>query len=144
MQLPLYYLLTQNSSFKSSELSGLYIKRILSKDYKKDDYDYLLLNGITLDDPAIIEGNESFIRRKGRKKEVAITGKDEFLSYIDIAKKKLNECVTLIEKGEFTINPKILKNKNISCEYCAFKDICYHDYEDNIYLTPEEEEDDEE
>lgn len=144
LQLPLYYLLTQNSSFKSSELSGLYIKRILSRDYKKDDYDYLLLNGITLDDPAIIEGDESFIRRKGRKKEVAITEKEEFLSYIDIAKNKLNECVTLIEKGEFTINPKILKNKNISCEYCAFKDICYHDYGDNIYLTPEEEEDDEE
>lgn len=144
LQLPLYYLLTQNSSFKSSELTGLYIKRILSRDYKKEDYDYLLLNGITLDDPAMIEGNETFIKRKGRKKEVVITDKEEFFSYIDIAKKKLNECVTSIEKGEFTINPKILKNKNISCEYCAFKDICYHDYEDNIYLTPEEEEDDEE
>ena len=39
-----------------------------------------------------------------------------------------------ILQGDFTINPKIYDGKNISCEFCNFKDICYKSQKDIIYL----------
>ena len=34
----------------------------------------------------------------------------------------------------------LLNGKNVSCEFCAFKDICYVDEKNKVYLVSEEEE----
>ena len=47
----------------------------------------------------------------------------------------LNNC-------EFDINPKKIKNKNIGCEYCSFKDICYVNNSNIVELESEDENDD--
>ena len=41
--------------------------------------------------------------------------------------------------GDFTINPKIYDGKNLSCEFCEFKDICYHTQKDMVYLDKVED-----
>ena len=35
---------------------------------------------------------------------------------------------------QFTINPKIIDDKKVGCEYCSFKDLCYLKQEDFVYL----------
>ena len=40
----------------------------------------------------------------------------------------------IILDGDFAINPKIYDSKNLSCEFCRFKDICYHTQKDMVYL----------
>ena len=55
-----------------------------------------------------------------------------------IVHEKIMEAVNNILEGNFSINPKILNSKNVSCEYCHFKDICYHDERNNEYLKDEE------
>ena len=46
----------------------------------------------------------------------------------------INECINKIIQGNFSINPKIIANKNYSCPYCKFKDICYKQKDDEIKL----------
>ena len=31
-------------------------------------------------------------------------------------------------------DPKILNNRNVSCEYCKYQDICYHSEKNYVYL----------
>ena len=42
--------------------------------------------------------------------------------------------------NDFKIDPKITGGKNVSCQYCPFKDICYYDHRHLIVLDNDEEE----
>ena len=44
---------------------------------------------------------------------------------VKITNNKIDECIKGIENADFTINPKKINGKNIGCNYCNFKDICY-------------------
>ena len=48
--------------------------------------------------------------------------------------KKIIDAMNNILEGNFMINPKIINGKNVSCEYCKYQDICYHNENNNIYL----------
>ena len=52
---------------------------------------------------------------------------------------KINEAIEGICNANFKINPKIIKGKNVSCSYCKYKDICYHEYKDNVIISGGEE-----
>ena len=54
----------------------------------------------------------------------------------------INNTIKSIENGEFNINPKVYKKKNISCEYCNFKDICFVQKDDEVVLEDKDEVDD--
>ena len=45
-----------------------------------------------------------------------------------------------IENNKSNINPKIINNKDYSCTYCKFKDICFKRKENEIKLGGEEDE----
>ena len=64
---------------------------------------------------------------------------DDLVSKIDIL---INNTIKSIENGEFNINPKVYKKKNISCEYCNFKDICFVQKDDEVVLEDKDEVDD--
>ena len=51
---------------------------------------------------------------------------------------KKGELVATIDNNNFTIAPKIINNKNISCEYCPFKEICFVTANDYVYLEKKE------
>ena len=44
----------------------------------------------------------------------------------------INNMISDINNVNFTINPKIIKNKETTCKFCSYKDICYRNYNDYI------------
>ena len=58
-----------------------------------------------------------------------------------LVKEKIDDFANAILAGEFAIAPKIVQQKNLSCQYCPFKEICFHDARDNQYLDSIKEED---
>ena len=56
---------------------------------------------------------------------------------IKIVESKIDEAILNIEEAHFNINPKRIgysKDNNIGCKYCKYKDICYVQEKDYIYL----------
>ena len=51
----------------------------------------------------------------------------------------LEKSLKIIDNNDFKIAPKIINNKNISCEFCSFKDICYKAQKDTVYLDKVED-----
>ena len=49
----------------------------------------------------------------------------------DLVDKKINEARDSIINADFEINPKRISDKNMSCNFCKFKDICFMN-ENNI------------
>ena len=48
----------------------------------------------------------------------------------------IHQTIDEITKGQFKIEPKVLDNKkNISCEFCPFKDICFYKDKDKVYIN---------
>ena len=52
----------------------------------------------------------------------------------------IDDAIRKIIEGEFFINPKVVNGKNVSCEFCKFKDICFKTKEDEVILGGEEDE----
>lgn len=135
LQLPIYYLLTKNgsSNFINKDISGLYINTILSKNYFKNDFKYLLLNGLTFNDNFnLIQGEQELIKKQNRN--YISYDNEEFKNNIETTSKIINEACNQIQDGSFKINPKVIQNKVDSCKYCKYKDICYMTYKDIVYL----------
>ena len=65
---------------------------------------------------------------------------EEIKEKIKLVEEKIIEAGEQIQKGNFNIDPKKYSNKNISCDYCPYLDICYRSF---VYeLKPKEAEDD--
>ena len=56
-----------------------------------------------------------------------ILGKEKSIS-------RIKEAINNIQNNIFTINPKVDGDKNIGCDFCKFKDICFMKDKDLIYL----------
>ena len=52
----------------------------------------------------------------------------------ELVDKKIDNARDMILDADFEIDPKVMKFKNISCEYCKFKDICYMNQNNIKYL----------
>jgi len=140
MQLPTYVLLCQESqqNFISKTLTGLYINTIISKDYYQDKNDYLLLKGITITDADFDKIGKEYIKPT-RKKYISF-GEKNYEMLLNMTKEKIRDAARIIKNGQFDINPKKKKNTNLSCTFCEFNDVCYHDYRDDVYIDVDEEE----
>lgn len=155
MQLPIYLYLVSNSDvLKNIKFTGFYLQHILNIDLNKKanktkeevDYDNLKLQGFstsdlsrlsifdsTYEDSEMIRGMK--LTREGEIIKSANTLTDEEINEIlKLTNSKIIEAANNILESNFSINPKILNNKNVSCEYCTYKDICYHTEKDNVYL----------
>ena len=155
MQLPIYLYLVSNSDvLKNIKFTGFYLQHILNIDLNKKtnktkeevDYDNLKLQGFstsdlsrlsifdsTYEDSEMIRGMK--LTREGEIIKSANTLTDEEINEIlKLTNSKIIEAVNNILESNFSINPKILNNKNVSCEYCTYKDICYHTEKDNETL----------
>ena len=58
--------------------------------------------------------------------------------FIDKTKEEINKAFENIKNNKYDINPKVIDNKNIACEFCKFKDICFKTKEDEIKIFPHE------
>lgn len=161
IQLPIYlYLLKKTDEFKDSIIAGFYIERVLNnvfnidknkslEDLKKEN---LRLQGYTNSNETIISLldqnylDSKMVKGLKFKKDGSFYASSKVLSNEDMEKliitvdEIINDAIRKIIEGEFFINPKVVNGKNVSCEFCKFKDICFKTKEDEVILGGEEDE----
>lgn len=162
MQLPIYLYLVKNSDlFHNMHFVGFYLQHILMvdvKDSKKSllekKYDSMKLVGYSIDDKNILAcfdstyENSEMIKGMKVNKDNAfshhakVLSEEEIDNLIKLTEEKIILAMNSILNGEFYINPKILDSSNVSCKYCQFNDICYHEEKNNVYLETKGGEDD--
>ena len=151
MQLPSYmYLLSKKDLFKGKKLSygGFYLQHLVNPNRKYNEdltlsdlkMDSMKFDGFTTDDldrlqitdPELSDGETSKLYRTLRKKNdgtlygTSNTMSDEEIEEkIELVEEKIKDAGKEIMKGNFVIDPKKINNRNVSCDYCPYLDICY-------------------
>ena len=158
LQLPIYLYLSKNMDLKNVVVAGFYLQKILNNEIKKDNKhtylelkeDNLKLVGYTNDDLDVLEKldknyeNSNFIKSlkttsKGFSSYSKMINNDEINNLINLVDSKINEARDEILDTKFMINPKKIDNKNIGCEYCEFRDVCFRKENDFIILESGDE-----
>lgn len=160
MQLPVYLYLVNNSDvLKNIKFAGFYLQHILDIELKNVDnktreevnYDKLKLHGYSTNDlnrlstfDSTYENSEMIrsmkITKEGEINKNASTLSDsEIEDILKLTHEKIMDAMSNILEGNFDINPKILNSRNVSCEYCKYKDICYRTDKDNKILKDDNE-----
>ena len=152
MQLPIYlYLIEESNIFEQPVFSGFFYQTLLKgkKDETEKVKDLKLLGYSASEEETLAILDEDFeksnwikglsVTKNGslstRSKVISATEKDKLKEFM---KAKLIQMGTEILKGNYKIAPKIVNHKNISCTYCIFQEICFHDYKDNCYIEKDE------
>ena len=153
MQLPIYLYLAK-SEYPDALFAGFYLQQILNGGFSYNDKESLLfqkqkalkLNGYSNSNKELLKSFDYTYEASSVIKSMRVKSDGEFYSYskvltnhqidelINIVDRKIDECITNIEKGDFVINPKSIENKNIGCKYCKFQDICFMSNKDIVEL----------
>ena len=147
MQLPVYIYLIKNSNLISNvRIGGFYLQKILNNETSIDKKKELLkLQGYSNSDLDVISKVDSSytnsdiikglkVSNNGFYAYSKIINDDEIDFMNNVVDKKIKEASEKILSCNFDINPKKIGDKNISCEYCKYKDICYMRNDDIIDL----------
>lgn len=153
MQLPVYLFLINNSKvFDNPIFTGIYYQNILfnypsfdKKPIEEIKKERIKLQGYSTDDLSILSRfdptyeNSEVIKSmkytdKGFSRFSKVLSDSDVYHIITYTKKEIIKDMNEILQGDFKINPKIYDGKDISCEYCNFKDICYKSQKDVVYL----------
>ena len=157
MQLPVYlYLIHYGRCFTNPIFTGIYYQNILfnyptwSKDLEKELKDRYLLKGYSTDDTSVLEKFDSTYKdseliksmsysdEKGFNRFTKIIDNDTMYNLIKFTKNEIDTKVDKILEGDFSINPKVY-DKESTCRYCTFKDICFMKEKDYKYLDKVED-----
>ena len=138
MQLPIYiYLAKRSDKLSNSVIVGFYLQRILSDDLK--------LLGYSTNNEEELNDFEPGYKNSSIIKSLKMTN-NGFSTYSKLFDNdKLNEIDLTIDKiinnskdniidSNYDINPKRLDNKNVSCKFCKYKDICFMKEEDIVNI----------
>lgn len=157
MQLPIYLYLASNiGEFSDVTFGGFYLQKVLPSkpviDVKKSCNDLkresLLLNGYSNSDKDVLSKVDNSYVESSMIKSMKLKKDGEFYSFakvlddneinnlIKLTDKKINEAIEGICNGMFDINPKSVNNKNIGCQYCKYKDICFVKKQDEKEIKP--------
>jgi hypothetical protein len=153
LQLPVYLYLSKKGDLKNSEVVGFYLQKILTpipkidtkKDYSLQKEDNLRLQGYSLYDEELLNEFDSTYENSRVVKSLSknsngfssyskLLTKDQMDKLEELVDKKIDDARDMILDADFEIDPKVIKFKNISCEYCKFKDICYMNQNNIKYL----------
>ncbi len=166
LQLPSYlYLIKHSKEYSDSKVIGYYLQHLINEDNKYSDKktkediknESMKLDGYTnadenlidLLDPSFKENGESDlikglkIKKSGGISENALKKllDDEAMEDLsNLVEEKIKEAGTNILNNHFKINPKLYGDKNISCTYCEYKDVCYRRNKDFVLYEKKEEE----
>ena len=154
LQLPSYmYLISRDDRFgKDVRYCGLYLQHLLNSDLKyREDKDLdqvrednMKLSGFTTSDVerasvfdmSLEEGVSRNISNLKLKKDGTFyagspTKSDEQIKVlISLTEEKTRNAGEKILNGEFPIDPKVINEKNESCQYCPYASVCYHRSDD--------------
>ncbi|MBQ3297940.1 MAG: PD-(D/E)XK nuclease family protein [Bacilli bacterium] len=144
MQLPVYlYLIHYGKVFANPIFTGIYYQNILfkyptwSNKLEKEEKTKYYLNGYSTDQLDILESfdrtykDSEYIKSmkystdKGFSSYSKVIDNDTLYKLIKYTKNEINTKLDDILNSNFIINPKSYAGKNVACEYCKFKDICY-------------------
>ena len=154
MQLPVYlYLIHYSKVFSNPIFTGIYYQNILfnyptwsGKDLTKIYEEKTMLQGYSTDNTDILgrfdstyEKSEyikgmSYNEDKGFGTYSKVINDDTLYNLVKYTKKHIDNTVDNILKADFSINPKVYDSKNVSCEFCTFRDLCYMKDSDLTYL----------
>lgn len=151
MQLPIYLFLAKNSpKFKNIKVAGFYLQKILHNEITVDKYSTykqakkknLLLQGISNENQSILSQFDNTYIDSKVIKSMKVKNDNTFYSFskvlsttqmeylITLTSQKIKEGATAICNAEFKIAPKKIGKLNKGCEYCQFKDLCFHTTDD--------------
>lgn len=154
MQLPIYiYLANKHPKFDRIEIAGFYLQKILNNEIiadKKNSYEMLkkknlLLQGYSNENQNILEYFDDDYADSSMIKGLKLSSKG-FYAYskvitnntidklLTLTEDKINSSAKNILDAQFMINPKRIGVNNLGCEFCAFKDICFHTEKDIVNL----------
>ena len=158
MQLPFYLYLLLNSDNKN-KVVGFYLQKLMAynlhvkpgESLEESKKESLKLEGYTTNDEDILKHldrsyeNSELIKnlkvtKNGFYRFAKIVSDNEILEINKQVENNIKEAYTNITKGNFTINPKVIKDENVSCKFCPFSDVCFKNSNDIIYLGGEEDE----
>ena len=156
MQLPIYlYLVKRSSIFTNPSVIGFYLQFILNNNILRDNNkcleeikrDNLKLVGYSTDKIAsLILFDKSYqnsnlisglkVKNDGSfYKNAKVLSEDKIDDLVNLTEEIIDQDITNILKGNFTINPKkIGYDKEVGCTYCHFKDVCYKKSQDEVIL----------
>lgn len=155
MQLPVYlYLIHFSKVFTNPIFTGIYYQNILfsyptwtSKKSKEEIYkENLYLQGYSTTDTSILTRFDSTYEKSEYIKSLSYDSEKGFGTYaktidnntlynlITYTKNHISQKTDSILSSDFSINPKVYAGKNIACEFCGYKDLCYMKDQDQVYL----------
>ena len=144
IQLPIYLYLSNYLNLRNVLYSGFYLQKfnITEKDYRLIGYsnsnrDILSILDSGYDNSKIIKGMKT-LKDGSFSKHTKVLDNDDINEIIEITRNKIEDVITNIKNNKFPINPKIDGDKNIGCDYCKFKDICFVKKKDKVTIIPEE------
>ena len=76
---------------------------------------------------------------KGFSSNSKVLSEEEINTMIDNTDKIIDTAIKDILEGDFSINPKVINGKSISCDRCEYKEICYQRENDIVYINREED-----
>ena len=152
MQLAIYLLLATHR-FEGAKFAGFYLQHILNKvgkseDISKKETKYKLVgysNAKYIGDFDKTYKDSSLIKSLKVKSDDSyystskVLSDDEVNNLINLASNKVEECIDGVVSARFDINPKNIAGKNIGCEFCNYKDICFMNNKDIVYLDKKED-----
>ena len=153
MQLAVYlYLIHYGRVFQNPIFTGIYYQNILfpyptwSLKLEKEKQERYYLNGYSTNQVDVLALfystylDSTYIKSmkyqedKGFGTYTKTIDEDTLYRMVDFTKNKIEEARDSILDADFSINPKKYDGKNISCEFCSFKDLCYQQEKDVVYL----------
>ncbi len=155
MQLPVYlYLIHYSKVFSNPIFTGIYYQNILfnyptwtsKKDQEQIYKENLMLQGYSTDNTLTLERFDSTYEKseyiksmsytpdKGFGSNTKLISNDTLYNLIKFTKNHISSKTDSILQSDFSINPKVYAGKNIACEFCTYKDLCYMKDPDQVYL----------
>ena len=152
MQLPVYLYLTKNIN-KDYKVIGFYLEQVLFGLFKKDNdkslkeqkENSLKLKGYSIGNEELLSIFDSSymnseliygmkLTNNGFSNYSKVLTEKQIDNVIRITNDNIDKCIDNIENAIFDINPKVIKDDNVSCKYCKFKDICFKENKDITIL----------
>jgi len=144
IQLPIYLYLSNYLNLRNIVYSGFYLQKfnITDKDYRlvgysNSDKEILSMMDSGYDNSKIIKGMKT-LKDGSFSRYTKVLSNDEINKIVDITKMKIDEVIANIKNNKFDINPKVSGDRNIGCDFCKFRDICFVRKKDKVMITEEE------
>ena len=157
LQLPIYLYLSSKMELKNIKVVGFYLQKLFNmpsingtNDYNEERAKTLKLEGYSINEENILSkfdnnySNSNIIKSmkvtpKGFSSNSKVLSEEEINTMIDNTDKIIDTAIKDILEGDFSINPKVINGKSISCDRCEYKEICYQRENDIVYINREED-----